>query len=128
MSTTDTPAHCRHDISDRAWETIAPHPSGGPGKVGRPAEDNRRFINAVFRSPPHRRTLARPTPGLRTPDITAHRFGRWQKSGKWAKLLAEVSDARDFEWLMIDASHVKVHQHGTGAVDGNQAVGRTKGG
>ena len=29
---------------------------------------------------------------------------------------------------MIDASHVKVHQHGTGAVGGNQAIGRTKGG
>ena len=48
MTTTTTPAHRRHDISDRAWETIAPHLSGGPGKVGRPAEDNRRFINAVF--------------------------------------------------------------------------------
>ena len=27
---------------------------------------------------------------------------------------------------MIDASHVKVHQHDTGAVGGNQTVGRTK--
>ena len=44
----NTPAHRRHDISDRAWETIAPHLPGGPGKVGRPAEDNRRFSNAVF--------------------------------------------------------------------------------
>ena len=48
MSETATPAHRRHDISDRAWETIAPHLPGGPGKVGRPAQDNRRFINAVF--------------------------------------------------------------------------------
>ena len=45
---TATPAHRRHDISDRAWETIAPHLSGGPGKVGRSAESNRCFINAVF--------------------------------------------------------------------------------
>ena len=29
---------------------------------------------------------------------------------------------------MIDAGHVKVHQHGTGTVGSNQAVGRTKGG
>ena len=29
---------------------------------------------------------------------------------------------------MIDASNVKVHQHGTGARGVNQAVGRTKGG
>ena len=49
MSTgTATPAHRRHDISDRAWETIALHSPGGSGKVGRPAEDNRRFSNGVF--------------------------------------------------------------------------------
>ena len=129
MSTdTATPAHRRHDISDRAWETIAPHLSGGPGKVGRPAADNRRFIKAVFW------ILRTGALWLDLPqdyghrNTTAHRFGRWQKSGQWAKLLAAVSDDPDFEWLMIDASHVKVHLHGTGAVGGSQAVGRTKGG
>ena len=55
-------------------------------------------------------------------------LGLRQKSGKWAKLLSAVSDDPDFEWLMIDASYVKVHQHGTGAVGGNQAVAQTKGG
>ena len=34
----------------------------------------------------------------------------------------------DFEWLMIDASYIKVHPHATGAKGGNQAMGRTKGG
>lgn len=29
---------------------------------------------------------------------------------------------------MIDASHIKVHPHGTGAVGGNQVMNRTKGG
>jgi hypothetical protein len=37
-------------------------------------------------------------------------------------------DEADFEWLMIDASHIKVRPHATGAVDGNQDMGRTKGG
>ena len=48
MTTTTTPAHRRHDIPNRAWESIAPHLPGGPGSVGGPAQDNRRFINAVF--------------------------------------------------------------------------------
>ena len=62
MSTdTATPAHRRHDIPDRVWETIAPHLSGGPGKVGRHADDSRRFSNAVFWI---RRDLARPVPRL----------------------------------------------------------------
>ena len=34
----------------------------------------------------------------------------------------------DFEWLMIDASYIKVHPHAAGAVGGNQDMGRTKGG
>ena len=37
-------------------------------------------------------------------------------------------DEPDYEWLMIDASHIKVHPHATGAIGGNQAMGRTKGG
>ena len=56
------------------------------------------------------------------------RFSRWRKKGVWAELLAAVIDEPDLEWLMIDASHIKVHQHGAGAVGGNQAIGRTKGG
>ena len=43
-------------------------------------------------------------------------------------LLDTLANDPDLEWLMIDSSYVKVHQHGTGAVGGNQAVGRTKGG
>ena len=44
------------------------------------------------------------------------------------QLLDRVIDDPDFEWLMIDATHIKVHPHGTGARGGNQDVGRTKGG
>ena len=43
-------------------------------------------------------------------------------------LLDTLANDPDLEWLMIDSSYVKVHQHGTGAVGGNQAVGRTKSG
>ena len=44
------------------------------------------------------------------------------------KLLDEVIDEPDFEWLMIDASHIKVHPHAAGARGGNQEMARTKGG
>ena len=123
---TTPPAHRHHDISDRAWEAIAPHLSGGPGKVGRPAGDNRRFINAVLwilRNGAPWRDLP---PEYGHWNTTAHRFGRWQKNGLWAKLLAALSDDPDFEWLMTDDSHIKAHQRGAGAVGGNQAIGRAK--
>jgi hypothetical protein len=43
-------------------------------------------------------------------------------------LLEQIICDPDFEWLMIDASHLKVHHHAAGAKGGNQAMGRTKGG
>ena len=45
---TRVPAHRRHDISDRVWNILAPLLPGRKGSLGRPAQDNRRFINAVF--------------------------------------------------------------------------------
>lgn len=44
------------------------------------------------------------------------------------KTVELVKHHPDLECLMIDASHVKVHPHATGAIGGNQAMGRTKGG
>ena len=44
------------------------------------------------------------------------------------KLLEILIDNPNYEWLMIDASHIKVHPHAAGAKGGNQAMGKTKGG
>ena len=126
--TTASVAHRRYDISDHDWEIVAPHLPGSPGSVGRPAQDNRRFINAVFwilRTGAPWRDLP---PEYGHWNTTARRFGRWQKNGHWARLLAAVSDDPDFEWLTnaIAARNVKVHQPGTGAAGGNQATGNTE--
>ena len=40
-------AHRRHDKSDDVWERLRPLLPGGEGKRGRPAHDNRQFIDAV---------------------------------------------------------------------------------
>jgi hypothetical protein len=46
----------------------------------------------------------------------------------WEAVLEVFINEPDYEWLMIDASHIKVHPHGTGAQGSNQAISRTKGG
>jgi hypothetical protein len=53
---------------------------------------------------------------------------RWRDKEIWESLLEELVVDPDFEWLMIDASHIKVHSHAAGAKGGNQDMGRTKGG
>ncbi len=121
-------AHRRHDISDRTWELLEPHLPGVKGSVGRPAQDNRLFINAVFwilrTGAPWRDLPA----DLGDWKNTHRRFCRWRDRGVWERILDSLIDEPDYEWLMIDASHCKVHPHAAGAKGGNQEMSRTKGG
>lgn len=58
---------------------------------------------------------------------THRRFCRWRDKGIWESLLEQPVTEPDFEWLMIDASHIKAHPHAAGAKGGNQDTGLTKG-
>ena len=121
-------AHRRHDITDRAWQLLEPHLPGRAGSWGGKAQDNRRFLNAVIwilRTGAPWRDLP---PDYGDWKNTHRRFCRWRDKGLWEKLLEKLSVDPDFEWLMIDASHIKVHPDGTGARGGNQDMGYTKGG
>jgi len=121
-------AHRRHDISDRTWSLLEPHLPGREGSWGKKAKDNRQFINAVFW------ILRTGAPWRDLPsdygdwNNTNRRFCRWRDRGIWEKILENLIDNPDFEWLMIDATHCKVHPHAAGAKGGNQDIGRTKGG
>ena len=118
----------RHDISDRVWELLKPHLPGRQGSAGRNARNNRQFINAVIwilRTGAPWRDLP---PEYGDWKNTNRRFCRWRDKGIWEKLFKLFVQDPDFEWLMIDASYVKVHPHAAGAVGGNQDMGRTKGG
>ena len=55
------------------------------------------------------------------------RFRRLAKAGFWTRLAEQFTNCPDLEWIMIDASHIKVHQHGMGASGGTEDAGRTKG-
>ena len=118
----------RHDISDKAWAILEPMLPGQRGQWGGIAEDNRRFINGVFwilRTGAPWRDLP---PDYGKWGSVHQRFRRWRDKGIWEKILEALIDDPDYEWLMIDASHCKVHPHAAGAKGGNQDMGRTKGG
>ena len=123
-----TEAYRRHDITDRVWAQLEPHLPGREGVWGGVAKDNRLFINAVFwilRTGAPWRDLP-PTYG--DWKNTQRRFCRWRDKGLWESLLAELIVEPDYEWLIIDASHIKVHPHAAGARGGNQGMSLTKGG
>lgn len=118
----------RHDITDKMWRVLSPLLPGQRGQWGGIAEDNRRFLNGVFwvlRTGAPWRDMP---PQYGNWNSVYQRFRRWRNSGLWEKILEALVVDPDFEWLMIDASHCKVHPHAAGAVGGNQDMERTKGG
>ena len=121
-------AYCRHDISDKVWQLLEPHLPGRRGSWGRVAKDNRQYLNAVFwilRTGAPWRDLP---PAYGDWKNTHRRFCRWRDKGIWEALLKQLVEEPDYEWLMIDASYIKVHPHASGAKGGNQTMSRTKGG
>lgn len=119
----------RHDLKDNEWIKLEPIITKRLGKRGsNNAGDNRKFVNGVF-------WILRTGSPWRDLPIQYGKFGsvhkrfkRWCDEGHWDDILEQLMDDPDFEWLMIDASHCKVHPHASGAVGGNQSMGRTKGG
>lgn len=115
----------RHEITDGVWALLQPHLPGQKGQWGGIAEDNRRFINAVFwilRTGAPWRDLP---PEYGKWGTVYQRFNRWRNKGIWEKLLELLIEEPDYEWLMIDASHIEGHPHAAGAAGGNQDIERT---
>jgi transposase len=107
----------RHEISDDQWDRIE---DLLPGKVGDPgvtANDNRLFINAVL-------WIAKTgTPWRDLPERFGlwnsvwRRFDRWARNDVWERVFRELQDP-DLEWLLLDSTVIRAHQHAAGAKKG----------
>ncbi|GMB10675.1 MAG: IS5 family transposase [Candidatus Improbicoccus devescovinae] len=119
----------RHDLKNEQWLKIEPIIKKLIGTWGGSnAKDNQTFVNACFwitRTGAPCRDLP---PQYGKFNAVHRRYKRWCDRGIWDSILAELIDDPDFEWLMIDASHIKIHPHAAGAKGGNQDMERTKGG
>ena len=108
----------RYVLRDDQWECVAPVLPGKVGDPGRSGDDNRRFLEAVL-------WIART--GAPWRDLHADfgnwnsvykRFRRWALKGVFEKIFERLSADPDFEYAIIDATIVRVHQHGSGAKGG----------
>ena len=105
-------------LKDSQWDRIAPRLPGKAGDPGRPAADNRLFVEAVL-------WIART--GAPWRDLPAQfgrwnsvfrRFRRWASKGVFETVFKDLSLDPDFEYAIIDGTIIRVHQHGTGAKGG----------
>ncbi len=100
------------------WERIAPELPGKVGDPGVTARNNRLFVEAVL-------WIARTgAPWRDLPEEFGNwytvytRFWRWARKGVWERIFKMLSDDPDLEYVLLDATHIRVHQHGTGAKGG----------
>jgi transposase len=107
----------RYEISDDDFARIEHLLPGREGAPGGTAPDNRRFINAVL-------WIARSgAPWRDLPERYGNwnsvyqRFNRWAKAGHWGRVMTALQDP-DLEWLMLDSTTVRAHQHAAGAKKG----------
>ncbi len=102
-------------LRDDQWERLKDFvPGGRKGKRG-PRTDNRRFLNALLwmaRSGARWRDLPEE---LGDYDTVKRRYYRWIEMGVLDDILAALAREADLEWLMIDSTIVRAHQHAAGA-------------
>ena len=111
MSQSDNPDLLRDDQWDRIKDFV---PGGRKGKRG-PRSDNRRFIDALLwmaRSGARWRDLP---PAFGKSGSVKRRYYRWVEAGVLDRIFEALSAEPDMEWLMIDATIVRAHQHAAGA-------------
>jgi transposase len=108
---------CRHAIADGHWERIKDLLPGKEGDPGVTAADNRLFVDAVL-------WIAKTgVPWRDLPERFGNwnsvwrRFDRWSRKGVWQRVFGELQDP-DLEWLLLDSSVIRAHQHAAGAKKG----------
>ena len=108
----------RKVLSDEQWARIADDLPGKEGDPGRSGKNNRLFVEAIL-------WIARTgSPWRDLPDEFGKwysvytRFWRWAGNGVLESLFNKMSEDPDFEYVMIDGTIVRVHQHGSGARGG----------
>jgi transposase len=105
-------------LSNAHWERIAPVLPGKDGDPGRSGTDNRLFVEAVLwvaRTGAPWRDLPS---GFGNWNSVFRRFRRWAQKGVFDSIFEALSGDPDFEYVMIDGTIIRVHQHGSGAKGG----------
>lgn len=96
----------------------------------------------IYDKPEHRNTfegiLYRLRTGIPWRDLPSdfgnwsaifRRFNLWSKKGVLSRIFNELAEHSDFDWVFIDGSIVRAHQHSSGAATSEtECIGKSRGG
>ena len=99
-------------LRDDQWSRIEPLLSGKSSDCGVTGKNNRLFLEAVLwicRTGAPWRDLPEAFGNWHT---VFTRYNRWSKKGRWQTIFESLSKNANFEYLMVDGSIARLHQHG----------------
>ena len=105
----------RHELTDEQFKKVEQMLPGRKEHVSVTAKDNGIFINGVLW------IFKTGAPWRALPERLGHwknvhrRFSRWAKSGIFDGIFRILSEDADMEFLLMDGTIVKAHQHAAGA-------------
>ena len=105
-------------LSDAQWAAISDLIIGRPDQRGSTGRNNRMFVEGVLW------IVRTGAPWRDLPEVFGdwnsvfRRFSRWSEKGVWRRIFEAMSGDPDFEYLIVDSTIVRAHQHSTGAKGG----------
>ena len=105
-------------LSEGQWGRIRGVIIGRPDQKGTTGRNNRMFVEGVLW------IVRTGSPWRDLPQVFGEwnsvfrRFSRWSAKGVWERIFTALSDDPDFEYLIIDSTIVRAHQHARGGKGG----------
>jgi transposase len=102
-------------LTNGMWSKLEPLLPAERGRKSRPSKDNRLMLEGMLWK---MRTGCpwRDLPPEFGPWMSVYtRFNRWCRQGVLGNVLSALQQDVDWEWLMMDSSAVRAHQHAHGA-------------
>ena len=105
-------------LSEEQWSKISGLIIGRPDQRGSTGRNNRMFVEGVLW------IVRTGSPWRDLPEAFGEwnsvfrRFSRWSAKEVWQRIFAALSDDPDFEYLIIDSTIVRAHQHASGGKGG----------
>ena len=109
-------------LSDGMWARMALHIIGDERSRGSSGRDNRLFVEGVLW------IVRTGSPWRDLPDVFGEwnsvfrRFSRWSRKGVWHRIFTAMADDPDFEYLIVDSTIIRAHQHAAGAKKGGLKI------
>ena len=106
----------RHELTQEQWDRIKHLMPAGPSDPGvtTTEEQDRLFVKAIY-------WMARTgSPWRDLPERYGNwnsvfkRFDRWAAKGIWDGIQQTLGADADFEWILIDSTTIRAHQHAAG--------------